>query len=116
MRGEANEEYYQEGERLLKQQGTIKDYNNWSDTLCQWGEYKKALFYIKECLRMSPDEVKDPNFLDTYGECLYGLGMRNRNAHMASRSLRKEFVISFAAGTERDVKQFTSRSSFCNSL
>ena len=78
MRGKVNEEYYQEGERLLKQNGTVKDYNNWAYTLCQWGEYKKALPFIEECLRMDPDDIKNPNYLDTYAECLYGLGRKSK--------------------------------------
>lgn len=78
MRGETNEEYYQEGEGLLKQQGTVRDYNNWAYSLCQWGKYKKALPFIEECLRMDPDDVKNPNYLDTYAECLYGLGRRSK--------------------------------------
>lgn len=78
MRGEPNEEYYQEGVHILEQQGTERDFNNWAYILCQWGEYKKALPFIEECLRMDPDDVKNPNYLDTYAECLYGLGRKNK--------------------------------------
>lgn len=76
MRGKVNEEYYEEGMRILKENGKARDYNNWAYFLCQWGEYKKALPHIKTCLAMEPDDVKDPNYLDTYGECLYGLGRK----------------------------------------
>lgn len=78
MRGEPNEEYYEEGMRILEENGKAKDYNNWAYSLCQWGCYAKALPYIEKCLRMNPDDVKDPNYLDTYGECLYGLGRKSK--------------------------------------
>ena len=39
-----------------------------------WGEYKKALLYIEACLAMEDNVMKNPNYLDTYAECLYGLG------------------------------------------
>ena len=78
MRGEPNEEYYEEGMRILKENGKARDYNNWAYSLCQWGEYKKALPFIEECLRMDPDDMKNPNYLDTYGECLYGLGRKSK--------------------------------------
>ena len=78
MRGKVNDEYYQEGVHVLERQGTVRDYNNWAYTLCQWGEYKKALSFIEECLRMDPDDVKNPNYLDTYAECLYGLGRKSK--------------------------------------
>ena len=78
MRGEPNEEYYEEGMRLLEENGTARDFNNWAFTLCQWGCFAKALPYIEKCLRMNPDDVKDPNYLDTYGECLYGLGHKSK--------------------------------------
>jgi tetratricopeptide (TPR) repeat protein len=87
MRGEPNEEYYHDGERILEQQGTVRDFNNWSYSLCQWGEYKKALPFIEECLRMEPDDVKDPNYLDTYGECLYGLGRKKESKKVFEESL-----------------------------
>lgn len=73
-RGKTIEEYYDEGERLLELHGKAKDYNNWAYTLCTWGEYKKALLYIEACLAMEDNVMKNPNYLDTYGECLYGLG------------------------------------------
>ena len=78
MRGVPSEEFYEEGMRLLEENSKAKDYNNWAYTLCQWGEYKKALPFIEECLRMEPDDVKNPNYLDTYAECLYGLGRRSK--------------------------------------
>lgn len=77
-RGKPNEEYYEEGMRLLEENGKARDYNNWAYTLCQWGCYAKALPYIEKCLRMDPDDVKDPNCLDTYAECLYCLGHKSK--------------------------------------
>lgn len=78
MRGVPSEEYYEEGMRLLRGNGKAKEYNNWAFSLCQWGEYEKALPFIEECLRMDSDDVKNPIFLDTYGECLYGLGRKSK--------------------------------------
>lgn len=67
------EEYYRNGEKLLK---TPKDYNNWAWQLCEWGEYEKALPYIEKCLSMEEQGKEHPNHLDTYAECLYGLGRK----------------------------------------
>lgn len=68
------ESYYEDGEKMLNTPG---DYNNWAWLLCEWGEYEKALPYIEKCLSIAKeqDEVH-PDYLDTYAECLYGLGRR----------------------------------------
>ena len=67
------EEYYSDGEKLLN---TPMDYNNWAWHLCEWGEYEKALPYIEKCLSMEEQGKEHPNHLDTYAECLYGLGRK----------------------------------------
>ena len=67
------EGYYADGERLLS---SPNDYNDWAYTLCEWGEYEKALPYIEECLSMEEQGKEHPNHLDTYAECLYGLGRK----------------------------------------
>lgn len=88
------EEYYGDGEKLLK---TPKDYNNWAHTLCEWGEYKKALPYIEKCLSMEEQGKENPNHLGTYAECLYGLGRK--------QDAERTFGMVMVAYQERDERR-----------
>ena len=65
--------YYADGEKLLHDS---KGYNNWAWQLCEWGEYEMALPYIERCLSMELEGEENPNYLDTYAECLFGLGRK----------------------------------------
>jgi len=65
------ERLYKQGEQLLD---TPSDFNNWAFTLSEWGEYSKALPYIRKCLDMVGEDNLCAYMLDTYAEVLYGLG------------------------------------------
>lgn len=63
--------WYEIGRHLLGESAT--KWNDWAYTLCEWGEYAKALPYIEKALSMEKENEISPEFLDTYAECLYGL-------------------------------------------
>ena len=77
--------WYKRGEKLLAD--NAHNWNNWAYTLCEWGEYAKALPYIEKALNMMKENEVQPSFLDTYAECLYGLGRKQEAERMYQKCM-----------------------------
>ncbi len=77
--------WYDLGENLLGD--SAKNWNNWAYTLCEWGEYAKALPYIEKALNMENENEIHPAHWDTYAECLYGLGRKREAEQMFQKCL-----------------------------
>ena len=77
--------WYERGESLLGD--NAKNWNDWAYTLCEWGEYAKALPYIEKALNMENENEIHPAHWDTYAECLCGLGRMQEAEQMFRKSL-----------------------------
>lgn len=77
--------WYERGEDLLGD--SAKNWNNWAYTLCEWGEYARALPYIEKALKMENENKIHSAHWDTYAECLYGLGKKQEAEQMFQKCL-----------------------------